>query len=64
MASDALQLTIMHSAATDKRREEYEEAVAKRSSMVAKTPVIKLVNVLYSSFYYLLTFFLESLGQS
>ena len=64
MASGALQLTTMHSAATDERREEYEEAVAKRSSMVAKTPVMKLVNVLYSSFYHLLTFSLESLGWS
>ena len=62
MASGALQLTTMHSAATNKRREEYKEAVAKRSSMVVKIPVMKSVNVLYTSFYYLLTFSLESLG--
>ena len=64
MASNALQLTTIHSTATNERREEYKKAVAKRSLIVAKTSVIKLVNVLYSSFYHLLTFSLESLEQS
>ena len=40
----------MHSTVIDKKRKEYEEVVVKRSLIIVKILVMKLVNVLYSSF--------------